>query len=366
MDYCQIQIPDEFLGIPFHAWLDIFLEYAMALSHSGDTKKAYEVISLASEANVFYHCPESLLLIYVCWFSKFLDASCYLDELRSFFTACALMANDEKTLCSVARWFIKDYQFVSDAYRLFSALNRLCNTGNSWFRNSRTQKYILRQIKAMDYSIVPNARKESLFSERAGYSTKDEDGNWITAKDLDLALLMLYGHILYVGKSYSFSISTSRSESLSTEDGGRVHISIDYFLRAFALDPNNPIINLSLALGYIHYAIKRQADNRHQLIVQGFAFLFAYYGIRQGSDLAIERQEAEYNVARAYHLLGLTDPAIAYYLRCLALDAEVRSTHTCHSAENFATEAAFALQHLWVASGNFVKAREVAKEWLVI
>lgn len=129
------------------------------------------------------------------------------------------MANDEKTLCSVARWFIKDYQFVSDAYRLFSALNRLCNTGNSWFRNSRTQKYILRQIKAMDYSIVPNVRKESLFSERAGYSTKDEDGNWITAKALELALLMLYGHILYVGKSYSFSISTSLRESLSIEDG---------------------------------------------------------------------------------------------------------------------------------------------------
>lgn len=147
---------------------------------------------------------------------------------------------------------------------------------------------------------------------------------------------------------------------------GPAHISIDYFLRAFALDPNNPIINLSLGLGYIHYAIKRQADNRHQLIVQGFAFLFAYYGIRQVSDLAIERQEAEYNVARAYHLLGLTDPAIAYYLRCLDLDKEVRSAHTGPSSENFATEAAFALQGLWVASGNFVKAREVAKKWLVI
>lgn len=121
-----------------------------------------------------------------------------------------------------------------------------------------------------------------------------------------------------------------------------------------------------MALGYIHYAIKRQADNRHQLIVQGFAFLFAYYSIRQDSDLAIERQEAEYNVARAYHLLGLTDPAIAYYLRCLALDPDVRSTHTGDLAENFATEAAFALQGLWVASGNFVKAREVAEKWLVI
>lgn len=137
-------------------------------------------------------------------------------------------------------------------------------------------------------------------------------------------------------------------------------------MRAFALDPNNPIINLSLALGYIHYAIKRQADNRHQLILQGFAFLFAYYAIRRGSQLAIERQEAEYNVARTYHLLGLTDPAIAYYLRCLALDSDVQRTHASRSAENFATEAAFALRGLWVASGNFVRAREVTEKWLVI
>lgn len=56
----------------------------MALSHSGDAKKAYEVISSASEANVFYHCPDSLLLIHVCWFSKFLDMSFHLEELRVF------------------------------------------------------------------------------------------------------------------------------------------------------------------------------------------------------------------------------------------------------------------------------------------
>lgn len=60
----------------------------MALSHSGDAKKAYEVIRSASEANVFYHCPESLLLIHVCWFSKFLDMSFHLEELRVFHSLC--------------------------------------------------------------------------------------------------------------------------------------------------------------------------------------------------------------------------------------------------------------------------------------
>ena len=117
------------------------------------------------------------------------------------------MANDEEMLCNVARWFIKEYQFVTDGYRLFSALNRLCNTANAWYNCGPTQKYILRQLKAMDYSLVGHSRYKSQFQERASYTTKDEEGNWIQAQDLDIALLMLYGHILYVGKSYSYSIS---------------------------------------------------------------------------------------------------------------------------------------------------------------
>lgn len=66
-------MPDEFRGIPFHVWLDIFLEYAMALAQSGDNQSAYEVLASASSANVFYHFPDSMFLIHVCWFSKLND-----------------------------------------------------------------------------------------------------------------------------------------------------------------------------------------------------------------------------------------------------------------------------------------------------
>lgn len=128
--------------------------------------------------------------------------------------ACALMVNDEEMLCNVARWFIKEYQFVTDGYRLFSALNRLCNTANAWYNCGPTQKYVLRQLKAMDYSLVGHTHHKSQFQERASYTTKDHDGNWIQAEDLDIALIMLYGHILYVGKSYSYSISKFVLQSL--------------------------------------------------------------------------------------------------------------------------------------------------------
>ena len=125
------------------------------------------------------------------------------------YTACALVMNDEETLCNVARWFMKEYQFVTDGYRLFSALNRLCDSANSWYNSGPTQKYILRQLKAMDFSLVDNSSQRSLFQEKASYTTKDRAGNLIQASDLDVALLMLYGHILYVGKSYAYSISKS-------------------------------------------------------------------------------------------------------------------------------------------------------------
>lgn len=103
---------------------------------------------------------------------------------------------------------MKEYQFTTDGYRLFSALNRLCASDHSWYNCGPSQKYVLRQLKAVDFSLIGEARRQSLFQERASYSTKDSNGNHIQAEDMDVALLMLYGHILYAGKSYAYAVST--------------------------------------------------------------------------------------------------------------------------------------------------------------
>ena len=102
---------------------------------------------------------------------------------------------------------MKEYQFVTDGYRLFSALNRICDTENTWYNCGPSQKFILRQLKAMDFSLLGKDKYRSSFQERASFSTKDQNGNSIKATELDVGLLMLYGHILYVGKSYAYSIS---------------------------------------------------------------------------------------------------------------------------------------------------------------
>ena len=104
---------------------------------------------------------------------------------------------------------MKEYQFVTDGYRFFSALNRLCDSENSWFNCAPSQKYILRQLKAIDFSLAGDATSKNMFQGRASYTTKDSKGNPIRADDMDVALLMLYGHVLYAGKSYTNAVSKS-------------------------------------------------------------------------------------------------------------------------------------------------------------
>ena len=140
----------------------------------------------------------------------------------------------------------------------------------------------------------------------------------------------------------------------------------DYFLRALALDPTNATIKLSLALGYLHYALKRQAENRHHILMQGLALLLEYYDSKQQSNSYSEKQEAEYNVGHAYHILGLTNLAIPYYEQCLELSEAVRAEMGRYNGEDFVNEAAVALQGFWAASGNVERAREVTERWMVI
>lgn len=102
---------------------------------------------------------------------------------------------------------MKEFQFVSDGYRLFSAVNRLCDGKSTWFNSGPSQKYIRRQLRAMDYSLLGQSHLRTVYQEKASYTTKDSEGKPIHANDMDIALLTLYGHMLYLGKSFAVAIS---------------------------------------------------------------------------------------------------------------------------------------------------------------
>ena len=126
------------------------------------------------------------------------------------------------------------------------------------------------------------------------------------------------------------------------------------------------MIKLSLALGYVHYALKRQVENRHQILMQGLSLLLEYYEDRCRSGISSHQQEAEYNVAHVYHLLGLTHLAVPYYERCLCLNQSVQKGGSTSQVEDFAVEAAINLQSFWAASGNTARALEITERWLVL
>lgn len=74
------------------------------------------------------------------------------------------------------------------------------------------QKYILRQIKSMDYALVDEASRKKI-TEKGSYFAVDENGGSIINTDLDINLLMMYGYILYSSNSYSLALSKALLDS---------------------------------------------------------------------------------------------------------------------------------------------------------
>ena len=186
------EVPEVYHGIEYSSWLDIILEASIFQAQREYHEKAYETVMVALDAIVYAVSAPSLLLIHICWFT------------------CAILAKDHEALCSISRWFMKEYQFISDGYRLFGALNRVCAHENSWYNSGPSQKHVLRQLKAMDTSLRFRSPNGQVADDVATCSTKDADGSPIKAEQFNVALLMLYGHILYAGKSYTEALSMDR------------------------------------------------------------------------------------------------------------------------------------------------------------
>lgn len=129
------------------------------------------------------------------------------------------------------------------------------------------------------------------------------------------------------------------------------------------METENVTLNFSIGLAYLHHAFKRQADNRHHLILEGLSFLNRYYQARQEAHSPALTREAEYNMGRIYHIIGLAHLAVPYYERCLTGQHQGDEGL---SSEPSGREAALALQNLWAASGHMQKAKEVTERWLAL
>jgi general transcription factor 3C polypeptide 3 (transcription factor C subunit 4) len=109
---------------------------------------------------------------------------------------------------------------------------------------------------------------------------------------------------------------------------GSLYIGVDYLFEAHEIQPNDPLLCLSLAVSTLGRSLGRRADNRQHLLVQvrvnkpwylvtiligclqGVAFLEEYRKHRGKDNLAT--QEVEYNFGRFFH--QLSQCALAYHI----------------------------------------------------
>ncbi|KAK8946653.1 hypothetical protein KSP39_PZI007023 [Platanthera zijinensis] len=141
------------------------------------------------------------------------------------------------------------------------------------------------------------------------------------------------------------------------------------YLLAYKLQPENPLINLCVGTALINLALGLRLQNKHQCVVQGFAFLYNYLRLCNNS------QEALYNVARAYQHVGLVTLAALYYEKVLAVqekDYPIRKLPNRVPGDprtpkpgycNLHMEAAFNLHLIYKKSGSLDLSRDILKKY---
>ncbi|KAF2317273.1 hypothetical protein GH714_019262 [Hevea brasiliensis] len=87
------------------------------------------------------------------------------------------------------------------------------------------------------------------------------------------------------------------------------------YLAAYKLLPENPLVNLCVGTAFINLALGFRLQNKHQCVAQGLSFL--YNNLRLAENSQVSLQEALYNIACAFHHVGLVSLAASYYEKVL-------------------------------------------------
>ncbi|GAB4839589.1 hypothetical protein Ancab_029112 [Ancistrocladus abbreviatus] len=140
------------------------------------------------------------------------------------------------------------------------------------------------------------------------------------------------------------------------------------YLEAYKLMPDNPLINLCVGTALVNLALGHRLQNKHQCVAQGLAFL--YNNLRLCGD----SQEAFYNIARAYHHVGLVSLAASYYEKVLTISVEDYPLPELSEEDHrlmkdlkpgycdLRREAAYNLHLIYKKSGAVDLARQVLKD----
>ncbi|KAJ3053845.1 transcription factor TFIIIC subunit tfc4 [Rhizophlyctis rosea] len=292
-----------FQGLTFEEWYDCFIKFATIATIDAKEEDAQQALKSAFDANVFYHDTVKMV------------------RLRLHMIAAAVYAGNALRVTELCRWFCNYKPLNNDMYRLFSAMQCGGSEAVTAYAGGHVAKYFQRQVRLMEAQV----------------ETNPEVNNSV--------LLSLYGHILLVARSYLSAIG--------------------YYLRAYRLSPDDPLINFSLGVAHLHRGMQRKSDNRHRHIMQAMTFLMRYHEMVGGTP------EANFNVGRAFHQIGLTSLAVFHYDKVLAaFDGRDKSMEVDRSEDvvefHFVREAAYNLHLIYASNGSVGLAQLMLRDYCTI
>ncbi|KAF2219185.1 hypothetical protein BDZ85DRAFT_206535 [Elsinoe ampelina] len=339
-------IPDNFHDIHHSTWLDLFCNLALQQAREGDDKACYATLNSAADINIFHFNDH------------------YLHRLSATSLACALHLNDEVRINEVTRHFMTIHMFSPTSYDIFVAAFRFHVGPTTWFNASPTQKFLMRSVKQFDFHNLPVHKRADWPLTKGEKAAMTSSGRkpvgWPGTPDLSPNLLALYGHIMAATQTWTGALN--------------------YYFRALAMRPKDPTLLLCIGSAYVMGSMKRQSDNRHWMVMQGLGFLGQYKRVRRGmaeeKGNSLYLQEAEFNVARAWHFLGLTHLAIRGYRECLRLSRLIERERESRmetdqdeselDVEEYTQEAALGLINIYVTTDQAGRARALAEQYLVM
>lgn len=261
----------ELRGLTYDQWFKIFMELALNLTRYQSAEDGLSVIETAQEVNVFFQDTERAKMM------KFVKL------------AIVSKLEDEDALVENLRGLLNQFQFNRKVLQLFMYSLIRGQTSLGILSSTVHQKFFLRQLKAFDsirYGKEVNG--QASITNKMVLNPEKRNSPY---------LHYIYAVLLYSSKGFLSALQ--------------------YLVRLEQEIPNDPMINLLMGLSHLHRSMQRLTPNRHFQILHGLRYLYRYYDIRSSMYTEIEKQEAEYNVGRAFHLLGLVSIAVQYYDKVL-------------------------------------------------
>eukprot|EP00257_Ricinus_communis_P016581 XP_015574791.1 general transcription factor 3C polypeptide 3 [Ricinus communis] len=253
---------------------------------------------------------------------------------------------------------------------------------------------IINLTRRLAYKNLPNEKKEELQSLAAqiSYKTTDPKHGFDCVRSIvvqhpySLAAWNCYYKItLRLGKNYSRHAKFLRYMRSKHNDcvppiiiyGHQFTVASHHqdaareYLAAYKLLPESPLINLCVGTSLINLALGFRLQNKHHCLAQGLSFLYKNLKLAENNQVSL--QEALYNIARAYHHVGLVSLAASYYEKVLGIREKDYTIPKLLNENSdmgnlkpgycdLRREAAHNLHLIYRKSGAFDLARQVLKD----